>query len=342
MARALATPNPENASLDDLRAAMRAGNRETYRRCVVIVMLLTGSSRDQVARAFDLCDSALRKIVRAFNLYGVDGLAAKRRAGRPRAVGAAQENRIVEEFEDPGKAQRAFWTASAFHGHLVEKHGIECSYPTLVRLLHEKGFKLKVPQPWPDRQDEQLREAFRARLAEIERDPDVDIWYADETGVEGEPKPRRRWAMKGSRPRDVRNGDHVRLSILGTVCPRTGEFFAIEASHCDTDVFQAFLDEAARAISPSRKRNILVLDNASWHKRKSLDWRCFEPIHLPPYSPDFNPIERLWLVMKAEWFNHVHCKDLDALMKRADDALLDLIGDPHKVARVATPIATDF
>jgi hypothetical protein len=81
--------------------------------------------------------------------------------------------------------------------------------------------------------------------------------------LSGEPKPRRSWAMKGSKPRVVHNGDHVRLNILGTVCPRTGEFFATEASHCDTDVFQAFLDEAAKSITPTRKRNILIIDNAS-------------------------------------------------------------------------------
>ncbi|MGD9818702.1 MAG: transposase, partial [Desulfomonilaceae bacterium] len=44
------------------------------------------------------------------------------------------------------------------------------------------------------------------------------------------------------------------------------------------------------------------LCNASWHKSKSLNWGRFEPIFLPPYSPDLNPIERLWLIMKAQWF----------------------------------------
>ena len=117
--------------------------------------------------------------------------------------------------------------------------------------------------------------------------------------------------MKGSKPRVVLNGDHPRLSILGCVCPRTGEFFAIEASHCDTDVFQAFLDEAAKSITPTQKRNILVLDNASWHKRKSLDWHFFEPVYLPPYSPDLNPIERIWLIMKADHFSNLHCDLMD-------------------------------
>jgi len=289
-------------------------------------------------KTVELTDDAIRKIIRAFNLYGVDGLIAKKRPGRTRLILGAQKEEIFEEFEEPGRAMRTFWTATAFHGHIAEKYKVECSYETVRRLLHEKGYVLKVPQPWPDRQDEKLREEFAERLRSLAEDSEAELWYGDETGVEGEPKPRRSWAMKGSRPKVVHNGDHVRLNILGCVCPRTGEFFAIEASHCDADVFQVFLDEAAQSITPTRKRNILILDNASWHKRKKLDWHFFEPLSLPPYSPDFNPIERIWLIMKAEHFANIHCRNKAALIEKADRALCELMDNPTKVASAATPI----
>jgi transposase len=301
-------------------------------------MLLIGSSREQVMKTAELTDSAVRKIVRAFNAYGPDGLIAKKRTGRIPCITGQQKEEIIEEFEEPGRAQRTFWTASAFHGHITGKYALECSYATVLRLLHEQGYVLKVPKPWPDRQNEKFREEFLLRLSVLAEDPHIDLWYGDETGVEGEPKLRRTWAMKGSRPKAVHNGDHVRLNIVGCVCPRTGEFFAIEASHCDTDVFQAFLDEAAASIMPARKRNILILDNASWHKGKKLDWHFFEPLYLPPYSPDFNPIERVWLIMKAEYFCNIHCKNMAALVERADHALCALMDNPTKVASAATPI----
>jgi transposase len=334
------TPNPENASLADLYATQRAGNRETSRRCTVIILLLTGSTRQQAMNAFDLSESGIKKIIRAFNTYGIDGLVAIKRPGRTRLISGELKEEILEEFEDPGRAQRTFWTATAFHGHITEKYRVECSPDTVLRLLHEKGYVLKVPQPWPDRQDEVLREAFRERLSSLAKDPDVELWYGDETGVEGEPKPRRSWAIKGSHPKVVHNGDHIRLNIVGTVCPRTGEFFGFEASHCDTDVFQAFLDEAAECIVPTRKRNILILDNASWHKGKKLNWHFFEPLYLPPYSPDFNPIERIWLIMKAEYFCNIHCRTKAALTARADQALCALMDTPEKVASAATPTVT--
>ena len=222
MAQRYLIPNPENASLAELYAAQRAGNRETHRRCTVIILLITGSSREQAMAAFDFSESAVKKIVRAFNLYGIDGLVARKRTGRKPRISGTQKEEILEEFEDPGRAQRTFWTATAFHGYIAEKYQVECSYNTVVRLLHEKGYVLKVPQPWPDRQDEELREKFRAQLRTLAEDEEIELWYGDETGIDGEPRPRRGWAIKGSKPRVTHNGDHVRLNILGTVCPRFG------------------------------------------------------------------------------------------------------------------------
>ena len=58
------------------------------------------------------------------------------------------------------------------------------------------SYALKTPQPWPDKQDEQLREAFLQQLKQLLDQPDVDIWFADESGFEGDPRPRKRWDKK--------------------------------------------------------------------------------------------------------------------------------------------------
>ncbi len=91
MAQRYLTPNPENASLAELYAAQRAGNRETHRRCTVIILLVTGSSRAQAMAAFDLSESAVKKIIRAFNLYGIDGLVAGKRTGRKPRISNTQK-----------------------------------------------------------------------------------------------------------------------------------------------------------------------------------------------------------------------------------------------------------
>jgi transposase len=66
---------------------------------------------------------------------------------------------------------------------------------------------------------------------------------------------------------------------------------------------------------------IIICDNASWHRNKSIDWGRFEALFLPPYSPDLNPIERLWLLIKAEWFSDFYARDMSELTARLDRAL---------------------
>jgi transposase len=334
MPRELIQPNPENASIEDLRAAMGPGSKTTGTRCLAIIMLLTGSSREQVCAAVGKKEPAVRQWVKNFNDAGIDGL-IDNRPGAPRKIPCERHAELRQALLDPAAAERAAWSATAFHGWLNEQARIECGYDTVRRFIAGQGFTLQRPRPYPDRRDKpeaQLaREQHRARLKELAALPDVDIWYSDESGIEGEPRPYAQYAPKGQRPRVIKNGDHLRLNVIGLVCPRTGEFFAIEASHCDTALFQAFLDEANRCLSPSRRRNIMIVDNASWHHSKRLDWGAFEPMFLPPYSPDLNPIEWLWHAMKQKWFHNCHCKTIDRLIERTDQALLDLIDNPGKV-----------
>ncbi|NOQ19620.1 MAG: hypothetical protein GQ571_06605 [Desulfobacterales bacterium] len=80
---------------------------------------------------------------------------------------------------------------------MSDQYQIQCSYETVVRFFHKQGYALKTPQPWPDKQDEQLREAFLQEIEQLFCRPEVAIWFADESGFEGDPGPRKRWDKKG-------------------------------------------------------------------------------------------------------------------------------------------------
>lgn len=269
-----------------LETAIKAApSRPSYRRMQAIKALLLGGSHEFVAKLYNITPQTLVIWIKAFNAQGIDGLTDKARPRRPCAIPAEQTERLIDLLHHPDKAQVAHWTAKNFHGHLRHEMQLEVGYSTLVRFLHEHNFKLKVPQPWPDRQDEKSRQDWLEPLRELLVDPEVDLWYQDEMGVEGDPRPQRRWAEKGSKPRITKNGDHLRMNVSGMNCPRTGEAFLLEFTHSDREMFQILLDEANRAIAFERRRNILICDNASWHKSKTLDWGRFVPLFLPTSSP---------------------------------------------------------
>ena len=142
----------------------------------------------------------------------------------------------------------------------------------------------------------------------------------------GDPRPRRRWVKRSERARLPYGGRHLRYSVTGMICPRTGEFYALEFSRSNSVALQAFMDHANADLALRRRRNVIVCDNASWHRNKSINWGGFEVLFLPPYSPDLNPIERLWLLIKNEWFSDFIAKTPEQLLGRLDQALLWAIG----------------
>jgi transposase len=315
-------PNPANCSPSELDQAIRATPSARARnRMLAIKMLLVGVEFALVCETFSIADQTLRNWICAFNRQGIDGLTDKPRSGCPACIPAEKCESLRDLLHHPSQADFTHWTAKKFHGHLAQYAQIEASYSTVLRWIHDQDFCLKVPRSWPVQQDEKARKDWLKTLQQLLPDPSVELWYQDEMGVEGDPRPRRRWAKKGEKITQEYMGTHLRMNVTGMVCPRTGEAFLLEFTHNDRDVFQAFLDEANATLQPTRSRHILILDNASWHKSKSLRWGRFEPLYLPAYSPDLNPIERLWLLIKAEWFTDFTARTLDELVARLDQAL---------------------
>ena len=138
---------------------------------------------------------------------------------------------------------------------------MELGYSTLVRQLHEHGWVLRIPRPWPlppnDEVWEQRRAEFRPRLQALLQDPQAVVFFQDECGIEGDPRPRSTWALKGSHPLTKQTGAHVRLNILAAAAPATGACSALIFDGCDSAVFQIFLDTLAADV-PRWRVNVTI------------------------------------------------------------------------------------
>ena len=335
MRRIEVEPNGENATDQDLAVAMEAApNRRSYVRLGVIRALLLGLPRGQVAQLYNRSDRMIRLWVHQFNEAGIDALISGPRSGRPRLASLKRiEDLLIPVLKDPSMAGRVHWTGITLHGYLKEKLSIDLGYRTAIRWLHEMNVNLRVPRPWPERQDEKKREQFLESMKKLQAQPKVEFWFSDECGIEGDPRPRRRWVQRGSRPKVPYRGDHIRQNVIGAVCPDSGALFSIIVNGVDTDVFQIFLDEMAKVVAPKPGyTQILILDNASWHKASRLNWHHFQPMFLPPYSPDYNPIERFWLRLKSDWFTDFIAQSTQELSDRIVEAIQSFLNNPNQVA----------
>jgi len=297
-----------------------------------------GMGRAEVALFCNVDGKTVLEWINRFNAEGIDGLADRPRSGAPRCIDKEKMiTHVIPLLDDPGSADEEHWTAVKLRGYLVRECSVEVSYPTLVRYLHEFSRHLRVPRPMPEPRCRDTwntqRVAFAQQMRDWIADPEVELWFSDECGVEADPRPRRRWVEPGSKPTVPYSGSHVRRNIIGAVRPADGAFSSLVLEHCNADVFQVFLDTLAQEY-PHKEgfRQILIMDNASWHKTKSLCWHHFEAQYLPPYSPDFNPIERFWLRIKNDFFSDFFCRKGEDLEARILTALRHFLQEPTLVA----------
>lgn len=182
----------ENGAFFPQKTSSAAVCERSALRLRAVKALLLGIAFEQVMALFEAAERTLRDWVSAFNEQGIDGLIERTHPGRPRVIAEQQATYLSALIEEPAKAGEAHWTARKLHGWVRSNLDLEVSYTTVWRLFHERGFSLQVPRPWPDRQDEAAREVFRQKIATLLEDNDLEIWFQDEMGVEGDPRPCRR------------------------------------------------------------------------------------------------------------------------------------------------------
>ena len=105
---------------------------------------------------------------------------------------------------------------------------------------------------------------------------------------------RRRITARGVKPFQPMLPRYEYFWLYGAVDSSTGESFFLEMPTLDTPCFQAFLSEFSLAFPDTL--NVLVLDGAPPHTAHRLNIpENVLLFRLPPYSPELNPVERVWL-----------------------------------------------
>jgi transposase len=160
--------------------------------------------------------------------------------------------------------------------------------------------------------DETKREQF---IAEIEALPaDSELYYIDESGFDEYYCREYGYAPRGEKVIGKISGRHfARTSVVSAQNGR--EMIAPFAfdGHMDGDLFEGWLEHLLIPALPNPSKTVLILDNASWHRKDAIydiaDDYGFNIIFLPPYSPDLNPIEKFWAIVKRRLRLFMHLFD---------------------------------
>ena len=128
------------------------------------------------------------------------------------------------------------------------------------------------------------------------------------------------WSVKGLQPTVYQpQRKKERKTIFGCVCPESGILVTDIADKGNTVTFFSFLMKAVKVFAG--KKLYMVLDNVRFHHAKRLKpileryKHRLELVFLPPYSPDLNPVERVWWLMRK---TVTHNRWVQSMEKRTD------------------------
>lgn len=245
----------------------------------------------------------------------------KKSSGRPRSIPSEAVETLKKELEDPlgfnSYGEIVFW--------LNVFCGLDLSYSTVYKLVrHKLKAKLKIPRPRHIKQEpgivEQFKKGFpKLLLSAMKRIKawnscarKVRFWCQDETRIGLITSRNRRITGSGVKPIQTQQWQFDYFWLYGLIEPKTGAHFLYELSHLDTSCFEKYLELFSEEYP--EEIHIIQLDNSPAHQSMTLS--IPENVILlfqPPYSPEVNPIERLWMEIKKQFKKWEWFKNLDEL-----------------------------
>ena len=127
----------------------------------------------------------------------------------------------------------------------------------------------------------------------------LEVWAMDESRFGLQTVQRRRLTARGVKPIGRYQHDFANFYVYGAVAPRTGDGYFEAHAAFNAATFQGFLTDFGAARPATF--NVLLMDNARVHHAADL---TLPPnvalLFQPPYAPELNPAERVWLAVKDD------------------------------------------
>ena len=138
------------------------------------------------------------------------------------------------------------------------------------------------------------------------------MWFFDESRFGTHSNIGHGWFKKGERtPVEIKLG-YENFYLYPAISSRTGENFSLILPRVNTQCMNIFMEEFKKYID--NKEIVFIMDGATWHKSKSLRApNNIKTIIQPPYSPEVNPVERLWQYIKYHTIRNKVYKTLKEL-----------------------------
>jgi len=296
-----------------------------------------GMAVGQAARAHGVDRTTLHRWLRRHHDEGEAGLQRRTVSGRPRklqSINGYNLKRIVMAPASHYGFETDLWTVGRVHAVLVDRFNDDVSEDTVWRRLREIGLTWQTPERQYFEADPEIRRRWQEetipKIRETLQKTGGILYCEDEASVCLTPLLGKTWAERG-RPRKVSvTGGRASIAAMSAISPKGRLVFQLHQKRITSVEVIDFLKQLLRH-HPGR-HVVVVMDQAKPHTSQKT--KAFiesrERLHvfyLPPYSPDWNPDEKVWNHLKNQELKAHRATNKQELYKLTEEKLENMSDD---------------
>jgi len=208
--------------------------------------------------------------------------------------------------------------------YIFTEHQVRFSISGLNKWLHRQGFSYKKPKGVPHKFDPikqaEFIEKYKSLKAQVTVEP---ILFIDAMHPTQATKVSGGWIKTGHDKTIKTTGSRTRLNIVGAIdLNNISDATVHRYDKVNSESIQDFF-EIIRTKYPLKTKIHLILDGAGYHRSQALKDKAvalnIKLHYLPPYSPNLNPIERLWKVMNEHVRNNQYFSTAKEFRDKIDE-----------------------
>jgi transposase len=163
----------------------------------------------------------------------------------------------------------------------------------------------------------------------------IELWWQDEARIGQQGSLTYIWGKQGTRPAAPRDQRYDWAYIFGAVCPARGVGAALVLPDANAEAMNLHLNEISRHVTPGAHA-VVLLDGAGWHQLGGVLRlpHNISLLHLPPYSPELNPVENIWQFLRQNFLSNRVYDSYDAIVDACCHAWNALIALPERIRSI--------
>ncbi len=316
------TSSQRKALEDKYEREQRRSNIVLCLRILTILSIADGYTIEQVAKQFRVTVQTVNAWVKKYLLLGAAGLNSRRKPGRPPKLTKSQRRELAKMLKK-GPAKLGFvgncWRSPMVQQLIFQEFRVAYAPRYICQLMKNIGFSYQKARFVSDHKDPKKRKEWIEEtwpsIIKISKEKEREIGekplvlFEDEASFAQWGSLSYTWAPVGKTPTIKTSGKRKNYKVFGAIDYHTGQFFhKCYEGRLNSESYEVFI----QGILDSTKCHIILIhDGASYHKSAAINQfynkneERLSVFRLPSYSPDYNPIEKLWKKVKEKG-THLH------------------------------------